>query len=225
MTFTRTLPALALLLALSGCASLMGQQAAPESSPAPAAEGAAATLSDMEAAAGHVLILGPRLTFETAKGAFTVVTFPKEAPQTTAQIVKLAESGFYDGQTFHRVVADFVVQAGDPATKTADANDPKIGRGGSGKALPPEFQGQKIYHLTGTVALARGKDPNSGDSQFYVTLKPIPHLNGGYTVFGQVTRGMEVVRQIQRGDKITKVTVAYPTGSKPSPSPTPAQKQ
>lgn len=216
----RTLPALALLLALSGCASLMGQKA-PEASPAPAAEDGAATISDMEAAAGHVLLLGPRLTFETAKGAFTIVTFPKEAPQTVAQIVKLAEAGFYDGIAFHRVVPDFVIQGGDPATKTAPADDPKIGRGGSGNPLPPEFQGQKIYHLTGTVAIARGKEPNSGDSQFYVTLKPIPHLNGAYTVFGQVLRGMDVVRKLERGDKITKVTVKYPAGMEPSPSPSP----
>jgi cyclophilin family peptidyl-prolyl cis-trans isomerase len=220
MSLNRTLPAFALLLALSGCASLMGQQASPDATPAPAAEGGAASLSDMEAAAGHVLILGPRLTFETPKGSFTIVTFPKEAPQTTEQIVKLAESGFYDGIAFHRVVSDFVVQAGDPASKTGALDDPKLGRGGSGHPLPPEFQGQKIYHLTGTVALARGKEPNSGDSQFYVTLKPIPHLNGGYTVFGQVIRGMDVVKKIERGDKITKVTVMRPGAAKAaSPDP------
>lgn len=189
----------------------------PATAPAQPTEApSAASIAEMEAAAGQVLILGPRLTFETEKGAFTIVTFPKQAPQTVDQVVRLVEGGFYDGLAFHRVVPGFVAQVGDPATKTLPLGDPKIGRGGSGQTLPPEYQGQRVKHLAGTVGMARGKDPGSADSQFYVTLAPVEHLNRQYTVWGQVIRGMEVLEAIEPGDRIVKASVASrPTPAKP----------
>jgi cyclophilin family peptidyl-prolyl cis-trans isomerase len=198
---------LALGLTLVAAPALaMGER--PASPPPSQDPNAAASIADMEAVAGHILILGPRLTFQTDKGSFTVVTFPKEAPQTVEQIVKLAESGFYNGLTFHRVVPGFAIQGGDPASKKYPPGDPHIGKGGSGHPLPGEFEGQSDKFLTGTVGLARGKDADSGDSQFFVTLAPEEHLDGNYTVFGQVVSGMDTVRAIKLGDHIVKVMVS-----------------
>jgi cyclophilin family peptidyl-prolyl cis-trans isomerase len=182
----------------------------------------AATIPDMEEAAGHLIHLGARLTFQTAKGDFTVVTFPREAPKTVEQIVKLVKAGFYDGLAVHRVVPGMIAQMGDPQTKTLPATDKKVGRGGSGNPVPQEFTGQSVKHLPGVVALARANDPNSGDSQFYISLAAAPHLNEAYAVFGLVTRGMDVVRQLAVGDTITKAVVAQDDpATAPSPTPTP----
>jgi cyclophilin family peptidyl-prolyl cis-trans isomerase len=221
MSFSKLLP-IALTVATLACAApchLVPQALAmgtrPEEAPTPGADANAATsLAEMERAAGHVLVLGPRLLIETAKGSFTVVTFPKEAPKAVEQVVSLAEGGFYDGVTVHRLVPGFVVQTGDPQSKTLPVTDPKVGKGGSGKSLPAEFQGQTVQHLVGTVGMARGRDANSADSQFYVTLAATPHLDTNYTVIGQVVKGMDVVRKLAVGDKITKVTVA----GKPAPA-------
>lgn len=214
MSFSKLLPiALTAALALSAPAFAMGTR--PEEAPKPGADASAATsLAEMESAAGHVLVLGPRLLIETEKGSFTVVTFPKEAPKAVEQVVSLAEAGFYDGVAVHRLVPGFVVQTGDPQSKTLSVTDPRVGKGGSGKSLPAEFQGQTVQHLVGTVGMARGRDANSADSQFYVTLSATPHLDTNYTVIGQVVKGMDVVRKLAVGDKILKVTV---TG-KPAPA-------
>jgi cyclophilin family peptidyl-prolyl cis-trans isomerase len=195
-----------------------------EATPEPGDQHPAATIPDMEEAAGHLIHLGARLTFETAKGPFTIVTFPREAPKTVEQIVKLVKAGFYDGLAVHRVVPGIVVQMGDPATKVLAPTDPKVGRGGSGQPLAPEFRGQTVRHLPGTVGLAHGKDPASGDSQFYVTLKEAPHLDEAYAVFGQVTKGMDVVRLLAPGDRITKAYVAQEDPAAPkSPAPVPSK--
>lgn len=205
-------PARILLAALAVCALAapalaMGQR--PTATPAPASPspGAPASIVEMEEAAGHVLILGPRVDVKTDKGTFTIVTFPQEAPRSVERLLELARAKFYDGQAFHRVVPGFVAQMGDPQTKTLPVTDPKVGTGGSGKKLPAEFRGQRPKHLAGTVGIARGKTPESGDSQFYVTLAPVRHLNGQYTVVGHVVAGMDVVRLLQRGDRVVSVTV------------------
>lgn len=220
MSLSKLLPtAMIALLAVAAPTFAMGERPSEAPSAAPAASSTgASSIAEMEGAAGHVLVLGPRLTFETAKGRFTVVTFPKEAPLAVSQLVALAEGGFYDGVAFHRLVPNFVIQGGDPLTKTAPVTDPKVGKGGSGKTLPAEFQGQTVKHLVGTVGMARGRDANSADSQFYVTLAPTPHLDTNYTIWGQVISGMDVVRTLELGDKITKVTVS----GKPAPAATPA---
>lgn len=136
------------------------------------------------------------VTLETTKGTIKYRFYSKDAPATVARMVQLIQSGFYNGLTFHRVVPDFVIQGGDPQGN---------GTGGSGQHLKAEFNARK--HVPGTVAMARAQDPDSADSQFYIALGTIPHLDGGYTVFGQVSEGMDVVRKIEIGDKMTKVTV------------------
>jgi len=135
-------------------------------------------------------------TIETAKGNIVLELFPKVAPQTVNSFVFLAREGFYDGLTFHRVVPGFVVQGGDPKGD---------GTGGPGYTLPAEFS--DVKHITGTLAMARTSDPNSAGSQFYITLAPTPHLDGQYTVFGQVREGMDVVQAIRVGDVMDKVTI------------------
>jgi len=139
---------------------------------------------------------GPVLEIETQRGVITVQTYPGDAPKTVARITELARSGFYDGVTFHRVVPGFVVQGGDPTG---------TGRGGSGRNLPAEFNDRK--HVAGTVAMARAQDPDSADSQFYITLGPQPSLDGKYTVFGLVIDGMATARALKVGDVMMHVTV------------------
>ncbi|MEB3221262.1 MAG: peptidylprolyl isomerase [Candidatus Sericytochromatia bacterium] len=179
------------------------------STPAPADRFPGASIADMEENAGHLLHLGARLSFETSRGSFTFVTFPREAPRTVEQIVRLTRSGFYNGLLVHRLVSQTVVQFGNPKTRTLPASHPDVGKGGgSGKTIPPEFKGQTVRYLAGTVGLAHGADPNSGDSQMFITTNDAPYLDESYTVFGQVVTGMDVVRSLQIGDKILKAVVA-----------------
>lgn len=140
------------------------------------------------------------VTIEMEKGGEIVIElYPHSAPKTVENFLKLTREGFYNGLTFHRVVPNFVVQGGDPQGD---------GTGGPGYTIPAEFNDRK--HLTGTVAMARGHDPDSAGSQFYICLKPQPHLDGNYTVFGQVVEGMEIVQQIERGDVMKKVSIGKP---------------
>jgi cyclophilin family peptidyl-prolyl cis-trans isomerase len=125
--------------------------------------------------------------------------YPDTAPKTVAQISGLIQKGFYDGLVFHRVVPGFVIQGGDPKGN---------GTGGSGTNIPAEFNDRK--HLLGTVAMARSQNPDSADSQFYICLDRIPYLDKNYTVFGQVTEGIEVVQKVKMGDTMKKVTVVMP---------------
>ncbi len=136
------------------------------------------------------------MVIEMDGGSIEIKFYPAEAPQTVARIQELVKAGFYNGLTFHRVVKDFVVQGGDPKGD---------GTGGSGQRLKAEFNSHK--HVEGTVAMARAQHPDSADSQFYIALGNIPHLDNQYTVFGQVTKGMEVVKQIKVGDKMKSVTL------------------
>ncbi|MBY0370851.1 peptidylprolyl isomerase [bacterium] len=136
------------------------------------------------------------MVIETQNGKIEIEFFPNDAPKTVARIKELVASGFYNGLTFHRVVEGFVVQGGDPKG---------TGTGGSGVNLKAEFNGQK--HVEGTVAMARAQDPDSADSQFYISLGTHPHLDGNYTVFGKVTSGMDAVKKIKVGDKMTKVSL------------------
>lgn len=133
---------------------------------------------------------------QTEKGEIVFKFYPEDAPKTVDNFIKLARKGFYDGLTFHRVVPNFVIQGGDPSGD---------GSGGPGYTIPAEFNSRS--HLTGTVAMARAMDPNSAGSQFYICLGRQPNLDGQYTVFGQVTAGMDVVQAIRVGDKMLKVTV------------------
>jgi cyclophilin family peptidyl-prolyl cis-trans isomerase len=132
----------------------------------------------------------------TTKGVIKYKFYSKDAPKTVARMVELIQQGFYNGLTFHRVVPGFVIQGGDPSGN---------GTGGSGQKLPAEFNERR--HVEGTVAMARAADPNSADSQFYISLGRHPHLDRSYTVFGQVTEGQDAAKQISVGDRMTSVTI------------------
>lgn len=132
---------------------------------------------------------------DTDKGQIVIGFFPDAAPQHVANFKKLAREGVYNGVLFHRVIPGFVIQTGDP--KTADPNTPRseYGTGGTGNHIPLEVNEHK--HVRGAVGMARSSgDTNSADSQFYITLEPQPHLDSGYTVFGEVLKGMAVVDSI-----------------------------
>lgn len=138
----------------------------------------------------------------TSKGVVKFEFYPDDAPNTVAAFIERADEGFYDGTKFHRVEPGFVVQGGDPLSRT---DDPMVGTGGPGYRLAAEFNDRN--HLDGTVAMARSQDPNSAGSQFYICLGPQPFLDGQYTVFGQVIEGMDVVRQISVGDVMESVRI------------------
>lgn len=128
---------------------------------------------------------------ETEKGTLAFQMYPGVAPRTVARISELANSGFFDGIVFHRVVADFVVQAGDPTGS---------GAGGSGQTIAAEFS--HLHYIRGSLGMARDDDINSNDSQFFICITDQPHLVGKYTLFGQVIRGAEMLDKIRQGDKI-----------------------
>lgn len=137
---------------------------------------------------------------ETNKGNIEIEFFDKDTPNTVKNFVTLAEKGFYDGLTFHRVVDNFVIQGGDPQGN---------GTGGPGYAIPCETSGGNQRHVNGALSMAHaGKD--TGGSQFFIVLNHIncEHLDGVHTVFGKTTKGFEVVQNIKQGDKMLKVTVS-----------------
>jgi peptidyl-prolyl cis-trans isomerase B (cyclophilin B) len=140
-------------------------------------------------------------TLTTSKGNIVVALDASAAPQTVNNFVFLANQGFYDGLTFHRVVQGFVIQGGDPLG---------TGTGGPGYTVPAEI---KLPHVEGAIAMARlGDQQNpqraSSGSQFYITLAPTPNLDGAYTAFGKVTLGMDVVKKIAIGDVIQKIVIS-----------------
>jgi len=139
---------------------------------------------------------------KTPKGVIKFEFFSKDAPNHVASFIELARDGFYDGTTFHRVEPGFVIQGGDPNTKTGSG---PAGTGGPGYSLKAEFNSRP--HLEGTVAMARSQDPDSAGSQFYICLGAQPFLDGQYTVFGQVVEGMDVVKAIQVGDVMESVRI------------------
>ena len=139
-------------------------------------------------------------------GEIVIEFFPADAPNTVENFIKLAEKGFYDGTTFHRVEPGFVVQGGDPQSKTLPQGDPRLGTGGPGYTIKAEFN--KRRHDAYTLAMARSQNPDSAGSQFYITLGPAHFLNNNYTVFGKVTKGMNVVDGIRLGDRMKSVKIA-----------------
>ncbi len=149
---------------------------------------------------------GPVVVVETEKGTFEFETYPNEAPKTVARILELVRKRFYNGQRVHRVVKDFVIQMGDPASRDMTKKD-SWGRGGSGTPIGAAEFSKVRTHVRGAVAMAHAGDAAKADSQFYVTLSPTPRLDGGYTVFGKVLTGMDVVSKIEVGDMIVRATV------------------
>ena len=143
-------------------------------------------------------------TIETSRGRIVAELFDEEAPNTVANFEKLANSEFYDGTRFHRVIANFVVQGGDPLSR--DPNDPRVGTGGPGYTIKCETSRNVHKHVAGTLSMAHaGKD--TGGSQFFICHSPQAHLDGKHTVFGQVNEGLEVVNAIRKNDVITSIRV------------------
>lgn len=138
----------------------------------------------------------------TGKGAIRLRFFGDVAPNHVKSFIELAKSGFYDGTTFHRIEPGFVAQGGDPYSKTGAG---PVGTGGPGYRVPAEFSDRP--HLEGTLSMARSTDPNSAGSQFFICLSAAPHLNGKYTVFGEVIEGMDVVKTLAVGDVMESVVI------------------
>ena len=138
-------------------------------------------------------------------GQIALELFPADAPKHVENFLKLARAGFYDGQRFHRVEAGFVVQLGDPQSKTLPMDHPAMGTGGPGYSIKAEFNNRKFER--GILGMARKNDPDSAGSQFYIMLGPAGHLNGQYTAFGRVTSGIDVVDSIKVGDRVKSVKV------------------
>jgi len=133
-----------------------------------------------------------RATIETKFGNMQVRFFPDIAPNHVKNFIKLAKEGFYDGTIFHRVIPGFVIQGGDPNTK--GANTATYGMGGPGYTVDAEFS--DIPHKRGILSMARSNDPNSAGSQFFIVVGDVPSLDGKYTVFGELTSGIDVAETI-----------------------------
>ncbi len=136
--------------------------------------------------------------FKTAKGDIVVELFAKQVPNTVNNFVFLAREGFYDGTTFHRVIAAFMAQGGDPQG---------TGRGGPGYQFADEFDASLRHDKPGVLSMANsGADTNG--SQFFITHVPTPHLDGKHSIFGQVTEGMDVVLSLTNGDALNVIEIS-----------------
>ena len=151
-------------------------------------------LSVLSAVLGALFIMSGKsseaavLVLETSKGQVEIEMKPDLAPRHVARITELVKDGFYDGIIFHRVIPGFMAQTGDPTG---------TGMGGSGENLKAEFTDYE--YVEGTVGMARAMSPDSADSQFFICYEGCGHLTGQYTVWGQVKKGMDVVREINEG--------------------------
>jgi peptidyl-prolyl cis-trans isomerase B (cyclophilin B) len=136
-------------------------------------------------------------TLETSSGTIVVDLFAKEAPTTVNNFVFLARDGFYDGTVFHRVIADFMIQGGDPTGS---------GRGGPGYRFEDETKGSPHKHKVGSLSMANA-GPNTNGSQFFITHVPTAWLDGKHTIFGQVRSGQDVVNKVKQGDTLKSVKI------------------
>ena len=127
-----------------------------------------------------------KIQFTTNKGVFVAQMFEEKAPQTTKNFIDLTEKGFYDGLIFHRIIDGFMIQGGDPTG---------TGRGGPGYRIKDEF-GPGLAHDDEGILSMTNAGPNTGGSQFFITLAPTPWLNGHHAIFGKIVKGMDVVREI-----------------------------
>ena len=136
-------------------------------------------------------------TIETNRGTMRAELYDKEAPKTVANFEKLANSSFYDGTKFHRVIKDFMVQGGDPTG---------TGRGGPGYKFEDETRNNPRKHQRGSLSMANA-GPNTNGSQFFITHVATDWLDGKHTVFGQVKSGQEIVDSVQQGDTLQSVKI------------------
>ena len=135
-------------------------------------------------------------TIKTVHGDIVFRFYTKAAPYTSARIMQLIQNKFYDGLVFHRAIPNFIIQTGDPTG---------AGDGGSGSKLKAEFN--ELQHIKGTIAMARGTDKDSADSQFYICLTTLSHLDGKNTIFGQVVDGLDVLPKLSKGDRVISITL------------------
>ncbi|RBH85478.1 peptidylprolyl isomerase [Xanthomonas oryzae pv. oryzae] len=135
-------------------------------------------------------------TFDTSRGPIVVALYPEKAPLTVANFVNLAKRGFYNGLSFHRVIADFMIQGGCPAGS---------GRGGPGYRFEDETN-NGVGHERGVLSMANA-GPNTNGSQFFITHTATPWLDGKHTVFGKVIQGLDVVDSVAQGDTINTLTI------------------
>ncbi len=222
------------LALLAGCAQPSGEEASPTAiaEEATAQTDATATTDTGNAAseikswptAPHLFIDPEKIyvaTIKTEKGDIVVELDAKNAPVTTNNFIFLAQEGFYDGVTFHRVIPDFMAQAGDPTG---------TGTGGPGYTIPDEITPDMTFDRPGLMAMANA-GPDTAGSQFFITYAPAPWLDGSFTIFGEVIEGMDVLQQLtprdpekatEPGDKIISVTISETdTSKRPTPTPTP----
>jgi peptidyl-prolyl cis-trans isomerase B (cyclophilin B) len=134
---------------------------------------------------------------ETTKGDIQLELYPEHAPKTVNNFVFLVNEAFYDGITFHRVIANFMIQGGDPTG---------TGTSGPGYKFEDELTSNPLKHDNKVISMANS-GPNTNGSQFFITHLPQPHLDGKHTVFGKVLQGEDVIDSIQEGDEITKASV------------------
>lgn len=150
-----------------------------------------------------------RAVIDTDKGAMEIAFYADKAPNTVASFIELAKSGYFDGTKFHRVVQGELIQGGDPFSKTDDA---RTGTGGPGWRVAAEFNA--VPHEAGTVAMARTDEgPDTAGSQFYIALRPLPGLDGDYTVFGHLVKGLDVASRITAGTVVRSVKIVSGPGS------------
>lgn len=158
----------------------------------------------------------------TSKGEIEVELYGTDAPIHVGNFVELVRKGFYDGTKFHRYEPGFVIQGGDPQTKEMAADQVKsevesgmtaLGTGGPGYQIKGEFDPavNPNKHVEGALGMARSQSPDSGGSQFYFTLAVTPFLDGQYTVFGKITKGLDVMKELRVGDTIEKVVIVGAT--------------
>ena len=153
------------------------------------------------------------VVMETNRGTMKIKLFPAVAPKHCRNFKKLANSTFYDGTTFHRIIPGFMIQGGD--INSRDNNPNNDGEGGPGWSVDAEFN--EVLHRRGTLSMARASDPNSAGSQFFICVEDAPHLDGKYTVFGKVISGMDVIDQIASANTPKRENRMYqgPDGDNP----------
>lgn len=219
--------ALAALVAvgLMGCASPQVKTDATAPAGSTEASSAAQDSTSQQSSEGEALYTPTYVpngtetaVFKTSKGDITVEFYGKDAPITVGSFIELARKGFYDGLKFHRYEPGFVVQGGDPQTQeltseqvqaAVQSGNPPLGTGGPGYTIKGEFGSTNPNkHVEGALGLARSQSPDSGGSQFYFTLAATPFLDGNYAVFGKVTKGLDVMKELRVGDAIESVTIS-----------------
>ena len=218
---------LAGLGALSGCSQAAPDSSAQSSAPSSGSQGsttASSTTDQSASTSWESTVYTPQYklngkeiaVIKTSKGTIKVKFYEKDAPIAAANFIELSLKKYYDGIKFHRYVAGFVIQGGDPQTKSASAKDVAAadgsgqgpyGTGGPGYTIKDEYASNPNKHVDGALAMARTGAPDSGGSQFYFALGALPSLDGQYTVFCQTTSGLDVIHQLRAGDVIESVTI------------------